>query len=343
VGIEYIDAFDYNQQIDITQRYDKVSGNYNAGISYGRNDSGLILSNGYVQRDIGVPRTHWVVGIALRIISHPLSSLPFLTWIYSTNNNAQAHITINSSRKLEARRGGVGGPLLGSSTTPLDLNVWYYVEWELNIDDTFGISKIWLNNQVVLNLQLVDTKTINELTADTLRIGYQNNNSFYNFVWHLDDLYVKSIITPEPDPHLGNCKIKTIKPTSDAGPNTWTVSGAVNHFDAVDQVPNDNTDYITTTTNGVIDVFGMQDLSLATNDQIFAIQTNIVAKGDSTSEQIRTKLKINSTLYDGFVQPITSTTDYKGYTQTFETNPETNVVWTSNNVDDTDFGVEYVT
>ncbi len=348
MGIEYIDGFEYVLTTHVTQRWPTTAGNYSTDTDAGRKNRGLILSNGYVHRRIGAERNRWVVGAAFRFRLTQNTSIPIMQWIRSATGGKQTTLSLRADRRLEVRRGDGGGPVISTSSTSQTLNIheWYYIEWDLNLDDTFGVSRVYVNGSLWMNPQPpLDTALVGPLVADSLRLGYQNNNNYYDFTFNYDDLYVKSIIS-EPEPYvLGSCHVSVKAPDADTGTNQWYVGGTAAHYDAVDQVPNDDTDYVSPTGLNQLELYSITPTApdISATATIHTVQANIVSKATSgRGEKTRFRFLLNGNQYASGVNHVSTVAGgYAAHTETFENNPDTNNKWTPDDIDGGQFGMEY--
>ena len=104
--------------------------------------------------------------------------------------------------------------------------------------------------------------------------------------------------------------------------------------------PNDDTDYILTSTAGARDTHTLGNLPVITSPTIRGIQHSISArKDDAGTRQIKSCLKSGATTQ---VHATTHTlsTSYLYYTSIWETNPDTAAAWTTSAIDGLEAGPE---
>ena len=279
MAVLFMDGYDYYNTV--SQRYEVVSLS-NAGLSisndgrFGANAIGIrgdsYASTG-VQKILASNYQTLIVGVAFYLYS-TTDAFDLLALMDGTS--AQVNIGLSSgTRKLEVRRGGGPGTgtLLGTGSTTLMLNTWYYIEAKVKIDPSTGTVEVRLNgNSGSPEISLTGQNTRNTANsyANRLQLGYTVfGGSFPRMLW--DDVYVCDTTGSPTNDFLGDVRIETKYP-SGAGNSAQFTPSAGSNYQCVDETPpNDDTDYVEDGTVGHKDTYAYQDLT-ATAGTVYAVQ-----------------------------------------------------------------------
>lgn len=139
---------------------------------------------------------------------------------------------------------------------------------------------------------------------------------------------------------IGNTKIQGIVP-SGAGTTTQWDPSTGNNYACVDETPPSDTDYVSTNTTNEIDTYAMGDLAGAiTSIKCVQIQARAAYEGAPTPTKIQ--LGCRSGGADYFATDISPGSTFAGITKLLETDPATEVAWTSDGVNAAEFGIKAV-
>jgi hypothetical protein len=292
----------------------------------------------------------WIVG-ARFFWSNPATS-PGTIHILCDGTSAQCGLSVNGSSKLFAWRNSTA-TVLGTGTTSLLANSWYYIEMDATIaGGTSGSIKVNIDGTQELNLTSINTQqTGNAFASNYLcQLGDGITNGFS------DDHY---LLDPSSGPYntfLGPCRVETLFPTSAGSTIQWTPNASTN----VSQIQDSSYDGDTTfnsTTGAAIDLFGHGAIT-GTPAQIYAARVCAIArKDDNTQVGFRTKLVSGSTTANGTTTNIA--TGYNISTQNvfangpgpnnnppenndiYVTDPATGVAWTATGIGASIIGYEH--
>jgi len=221
---------------------------------------------------------------------------------------------------------------LAGSTHVVNLGFSYYVGlfshfqiyWVGSTSST-GVFRLWINSRLALDLNNVQT-AVSVNTADRI----------YGDVGVYDDLW---ITTGEL---LGDIKVHHLVPNStvSASWSRYPSSLTANH-EAVDELnPNDDTDYVYTSTAGATDVYEFTDLP-ATASAVRAVGIHTMArKDDAGSRSMRSFLRIGATNYPGATVNLPDS--YAWIKDYWLQNPATGTDWTVADVNNLRAGVELI-
>ena len=177
--------------------------------------------------------------------------------------------------------------VLGTSAAgTITLGAFQYIEIEATISDTIGTFNVYVDGVSVLALTNVDTRNGTPTTVNQVQIG----SGSIQIAALFDDLYVTDTAT-----RLGECRVEPLVPTSDAAVAFVPSTGASN-FALVDEATvNGDTDYVSGSTVGDSDLYGLGDLS-DTPTTIHAVVVSAFAeKTDAASRSIGLQAKSGAT------------------------------------------------
>ena len=219
------------------------------------------------------------------------------------------------------------GTQVGSTVTcSIGSGVYHWLEMHYKIGtSTSGIFELWIDGVQQINLTGVNTSAYGNTTFTSFTFG-GNNNALTGFI---DDMYIVVPGGANNTGRLGDSRIETLRPTSDAGPNNGTPSAGTSHFAMVNEVQNDGATTTITVTNasGQEELFGMASLA-GTPTTISAVKVAVVAEettaGTCTVEAV---LVSGGTKAVGASAPLT--TAFGVVSNFWEADPNTSAAWTA--------------
>lgn len=250
-------------------------------------------------------------------------------------------VRINGSRQVEVYRGDVAtGTLLATSTATVPNDAYAYVEIEASINDSTGHVKVWIDDALDINISSQDTQNGGTGVPDRFRLGKLSHAGSSDF--EVDDFYILDSSGAELNARLTSAvRIDCLTPSGAGSSTQWTPSAGSNYQCVDDTPPNEDTDYVSAGSTGLIDLYAMGDLPVSPA-AIKAVMVGMVArKDDAGPNEIRTKLKSGSTTQDGATR--TLTTSYAGFADIYTTDPDTSNSWSESGVNAIEAGVERVT
>lgn len=283
------------------------------------------------QKSLGYNVTQFAVGHAIQQFSYDNEVFDNIFMYFQLiGSGNQLYINQKPNGLLTAL--GEGAALLATSTAPIALNVWQFIEYEVGIANSGGFVRIYLDGALILNASNVDTQDQTGTGIDQLFFGPTDNNA-QNF--EIDDLYVTDTAN-----RLGDCRVETLRPTADSTPEQWTPSTGTNSTAVLDEtLINGDTDYIASSTVGQKTQVAMGNMS-ASPERIWAVQSSFTArKDDATARAARGYLSSPSGNQDGADR--TMLTTYQKFSDIYETDISTSgAEWTKTAVDALEVGVE---
>jgi hypothetical protein len=225
------------------------------------------------------------------------------------------------------------GTTLATGTTPIvtGSGVWYYLELKVHVSATVGTVELRLNGASTAECSATGVNTGASNIDNVLIAGTSG------FTDH-DDTYVVDTSGSSPtNTFLGDARVETSYPTANGANTAWT--GAFGDVD--DASPNDDTDYISSSTPGDRETYTITDISVSTG-VVYAVQTNLVArKDDAGVRTIAPVIRISGTDYDGTTTAGLSTS-YLGYQQIYDRLDPSGAAWSIATVNAMEAGVKEV-
>ena len=156
----------------------------------------------------------------------------------------------------------------------------------------------------------------------------------------LDDLYILDATQGANTTRLGDCRIATLLPTANAGPNNGTPSAGA-AYACVSEARWNTTDYVTlTNTTGQEELYSMGSLPM-TPTAVFGVRVlSIADKSDSGAAGFYPAVKSGGVEGDATGVPILTT--WARQYGIFETDPSTSAAWTASAVNAMACGVKVV-
>jgi len=342
MALIFTEGFDaYTSDADAEQRGWHIESGIGVAISsdYRRGDSGygVGMNSSYAfYRYLPTTYTTVYVGFAqLKRQNGTPSPDMSNAWFYVGDESGahQVQLHINADHSISAWLGD-HSTLLGSTAAgvyPTSTSQWNYWEVKVTIDNSAGEVVLRKNEEVVLNLTSQDTKYGSDY------IGRLYWRPVYNNIGiSLDDIYVDS------SQFHGNCVVKTFMPDSDSATHTdFERSGGSFDYECVDEIPpNDDTDYIKSSTVGHISTFGITTGSLNTVKGINVKNFARLVGGGTRS--IKPIVRSNGADYQGTEVEVTTGPTYicEPTAGIWETDPDDSNAWTQTKLEAAEFGLE---
>lgn len=310
---------DYNY-IQISTAYSRFSGGEGALID------GTAF---YLQKDFGANYSTLVLGVAARfgVSTTPTynSGAPTFAF-YDTDGGATQIACYFDGYDLLVYR-GLGTALLGTASNVFtNWNEWRYIEIKLTFNSTSGVVVVKSNETELLNLSSQNTQA----TANAYANHFTMKGAYSGVDIHYDDLYID-----DANFH-GDVRVHTFNPDSDGTHSDFTASAGSNYQCVDEGQPNDDTDYVYSSTVGHKDTYGITTGSLYTVKG--AQLTNYVRKDDAGTRKIKPLCRSNSTDYQG--SEVDLDTSYRAVTELWENDPADSNAWTQTKLEAAEFGLE---
>jgi hypothetical protein len=194
--------------------------------------------------------------------------------------NAGGHspffLVLNNAAQIEFHNDS--GTLLATCPQVLLANTWYYVETTVHIDSVAGTASMQIDGALQFAITGVNTQG-----------GAPDNlyDSLFAFITGFDEVAIDDVYVKDTLGFLGERRVILCPPVSDGAPLNWTPSTGITHFNLVNEVPPDgDTSYVSSSTPGDIDTYGMLALPYAPAI-IDAVQMSVyVRKDDAGTREV---------------------------------------------------------
>jgi hypothetical protein len=244
---------------------------------------------------------------------------------------------VNDTGTVKLYRGSNIGTLLATAAATYTTGVWRHYEIKVTIADAGGTVEVRIDGTVALTFT-GDTRQSTTGTAGVDRITF-GGASNSNGAW--DDIYILDASGSVANDFIGDVRVNTLAPTSDAAVQFTRSTGASNYLCVDEGKMNSDTDYVESATVGHIDRYGYADLA-ASVATVYAVQpTTWCRKTDATARTMRNKLVSGATTSNG--SSFTLTTTYQAMATPLTLDPNTSAQWTVSNANAATAGFEVLT
>ena len=249
-------------------------------------------------------------------------------------------LAVAADGTVAVRQQNEGGTVIATTGPEVfRFGVWNYIEVKVLLSDTVGTVAVKLNGETVISdiAGNKDTCYGTYSAWNQIEFAALSGNAYY------DDIYVCDGSGSVNNDFLGECRVVTLLPQTDAvaaGSNAdFTPSAGTDHGALVDEAaPNDDTDYIASSTVNHVDSWHYP--ALGYTGTIKGVQMSLSAKKtDSGTRAIAAVTRPASTNRvhgtDHYIA-----TNYAYWRSIWELNPEDSAAWEVADVDGAEFGVK---
>lgn len=340
MALLFCDGFDHYATADILKKWTNRDAYTNTTITTGGRNGGKRLAlNGllssvyynFVSKTIAA-RQILICGFAFSVSILPTTILS--TFAFRDVATDQVAFRLNSDGTLTATRAGTA---LGTTVNNISAGTVYFIEVKVYIHSTLGTVDIKVNGQSWLSLTNVNTQTTGNPTANVLILGNISAGTGNSAIAYYDDLYICDNQGGVNDDFLGDVRIEALLPTGAGDFSQWTPS-AGNNYECVDEAtPNNDTDYVNSSTVGDVDTYAMNNMTGL--GQVLAVAVQPCARNDDAgARSITSVVRTGATNYDGANKALN--TDYLYYQHIWDINPGTAAAWTPSEVNAIQAGVK---
>lgn len=330
----HMDGFDeYNVLADMQMEYFTLAGSIvQSGGRYG----GGAYNAGNYQAGFGRalpsnPTDVWC-GFAINPTNGANINNDFQLFDFIGNNGSCIFITYNYTTSLFRvwlSQGGSAAIAIGYEAVLFVPGAWHWIEARCKLGTSTGVVEVWLDNVQLINLTNINTNPNTSSSITTMivtTVGAQGTQT--PFIGTYDDLYILDTSGGVNNTRLGDSRIETRIPVSDAGINDGTPSVSGPHYAMLNGVPWQNTNTVTlNNTSGQEELFNMSPLE-SSPATIFACRAiTIMEKTDGGTMTGRTVTKSSGTEADGPITPGLNIWCHIDGIQ--EVDPHTSAPWTA--------------
>ena len=228
---------------------------------------------------------------------------------------------------------GSGTTVLGTNVFAISLNTYHWVEIHYSISTTVGIIEVWVDGTQVLNLTGLNNTQTGQTSFNSIILGLE----YYTCSGNFDDWYILDTTGSYNNTRLGDSRIETLRPSSDAGPNDGVPSTSGAHYAMVNEMQwNTSNSIVLGSTSGNAEVFGMTSLSTAPTTIHGVRVLAVVEKTDGGTLLANAIVKSSGVEADG--NSTVLTTSFNHAFNIFEVDPNTNSPWTTPAINSMDCG-----
>lgn len=279
-----------------------------------------------------------IIGWAARCVETASASVPFFYVSPTATVSPSAGIYFQTVSSMNNTSNNAFNIMTGNGTIlyttaeteSFDVGIWNY--WELNIVSGNPSTVILRKNGVVV-FETTSGPSIAPLKYvawGSLRSGvFDNTRSLY-----IDDIYM--VDNSDGQGFLGEVRVTSLTPTSDVQAEFTPLSGTSN-FEMVDELGYDgNTTYVTSSTDGATDIYGMSNL-VYTPQTIYALRNTYFAQATSSPIYAQSVIETNGSTEIGPILGV-GASRYDPIMQMYEKNPVTNSDWLVSEVNSLNVG-----
>lgn len=337
--LRFIDGFDHYATADIGLKWPLTSGVFTIQSTAGRNGSGAVrfsVSGSQSLRRGFDNQATWIVGLAFKIDALPNgANMTFLRILDASTT--QLELSVNSASKLVVTRNGT---TIGTGTTTIVANVFYFVEFMATISSSVTAGTCGVHLGGVSEIAIAggtNTKNTSNAFASVIEIGSTSGPG--TFLW-IDDLYICDSTGSPNNTYLGDVRVETIFPNAAGTSTSFTPTSGAN-YTCVNQVVEDgDTSYVSSATVNNIDTYLFASLA-TTPTTVFGLQTDVTSrKDDAGSRQVAAVVRHAGTDYIGATIGLAD--NYTLASEIRETNPATGSAWTATTVNALEAGIKLV-
>ena len=331
MAILWQDGFDlYNSQTDIGMAYTSISGTIVT--TGGRFGGGAWEAGSGLVRSIPASSEIWS-SFALNASSSGSSDRTIA--MFGSTSGIEDTVTYNPSTGLWKVWRGATSTVLNTTASMLTAG-WHWIDIHCKLSATVGVLELWIDGTQIINVTGANT-IYNSGITQLVTAHFGDNLYGQSLTMYIDDWIVNDLSGSINNGRVGDSRIETLVPTSDAGTNNATPSTGTSHYAVVDEPQFDVTDYLTMpNTSGDKEVFGHGAL-VSTPAIVHAVAVKMVSqKSDAGAYSLEPLVVSNTTEGDGSSQALT--TSWGIQSSVFEADPHTSAAWTYANVNSASIG-----
>jgi hypothetical protein len=359
-GFDWLDSTAVGQPVqDLIRQQTRTPSDMTTGtdsdVLEGRNGTGKSLQFNFVNQHLRTPLIHDSTGADVLFIGFAAKT----NSVWQNNKDwlriytgETVHINfryVTSTNVITMSRG-----ISVVATSPANLllpDVWQYIEFEINIDNTAGYVNMWVDGvQVWTSATNIDTMQTTGLTFDNVRFHMAG----LTLPCILDDVYVCDNTGTVNNTQLGDSTVELLLPTGDGSLSGWTPSSGTDHYAMVDDAPlaveHTEATYLTSTTDGV-ELFEYSSLpaTLPKTSVVHGLQVNSYLRRTDGISRFQAVAKVDASetsviAYGGGLgdDNLRENIDIFNYPAIFETSPASSDAWSHQDINNAEFGIKHI-
>jgi hypothetical protein len=340
VANRVLDSFDHYATAQLTNKWTQVFVSPAVTAAIGRNGTaGLRLGDSqYGLRKVSSAADQYhYVGVGVKVSSvTPGADVPIFS--FRDGASEQIDLRITTTGKLRVTRGGT---TLATGTFVFTIGVYAYVEFAVKIHDTTGTYDVWINGGATPDItgSGADTQTTANANADTFLLFGRTAGLGQT---DLDDAFWNSN-NAGAETRWGDTRCEYIRPSGNGNSSQWVGSdgNSVDNYLLVDETsPNDDTDYVASSTVNDLDLYTFTDVTPTTGGVKLVVEYLWARKDDAGTRTIAGATREGGTTSVGANQDLS--TSYNYYREAWALNPRTAAAWSISEVNGSEFGAKEI-
>jgi hypothetical protein len=351
MAILYMDGFDaadYTQRWNISQEHGSfaptlglVTGRFGTGQAVSIKSSGSSQAGGLAHAITASTTFRFGAAVCVTAISPGDFPLLVIPGLGGTVGNITVQGTSMGSivvRKHSSSYGAwqtISSTIIATSSENYSINQWFYFEVEYTPgSNPNGRVIVRKNGNVIIDFT-GDTRSTTAITkSDAIIIagGYSAGPTVY---W--DDIYVNDSAGAQNNTFMGDVEVKLLSPNGNGAHSDFvgSDSNSTDNYDLINDAT--FTDYVESSTVGAKDSYLLENVS---NVNVHAVQSVVRgAQAGGGMAAIKPFVRVSGVDYPGSTQYLGQQTVSMNI---YEVNPATATVWTDNDINGTEVGVEVV-
>jgi len=215
---------------------------------------------------------------------------PIVTLSDAAGNNHLTLALITSTARLNLYRGNTGsigqtsGTLVGTGTVAFTSDVWHVIEFYAKIADSGGVATIKVSGITDIDFSGDTANSANEYVG-TVFFGACGVSAAAEGAadYYYDDIAINDTTGASENTWPGLSGVYLLLPAADGNATTWTRSTGASNWALVDELPNNTTDYVSSSVADAIDQYTLTSLCPAINTINFIEPTFQAALGAAGS------------------------------------------------------------
>ena len=329
----FCDSFDH--YTTIAQKW-TLSATASMSAGNGRNGTAaLSLSSiwsggGYVTKTLTSSPQTLIAGVAWKTPAITAGVIPLG---FLDNGTIQCDVRLDAAGHLLITRNGT---TLATSTNSILVDIWYYLELKVTIDNSpNGQATLKVNGVTWASVVNGDTQATANASANQVKCNHvlATSSTLY------DDLYVCDDQGSYNKDFLGDVRVECIMPDGAGATADWDPSAGAN-YECVDEIPPDSdTTYVSTATATEVDTYEFDDVTPTTGTVLAVVTYMFARKDDAGARVINSVVRPVATDYASGASHSVGDS-YAYYSDIYEENEEVAGVWTIATVNASEFGVK---
>jgi hypothetical protein len=279
----------------------------------------------------------WTLGFNYRNGGGTAVTYPFIRLSQAGTEGAGTPVNLSVTANFALVVAGTTGNLVSTANDIVTASDWHHVELQAYCHTTNGTIELRVDGATVATVNDVNTGgSSSNMNYSEVLIASPGHVTYAAII---DDVYVCDGSGNTNNSFLGPCRVTTLFPTSDAGPNQGTPSTGNDHYALIDEVQVDTSSTYITVLDGDQELFGYADLT--TEGAVKGVcLTTLSAPIGANGNKLKSLLKSGNSTSNYAAKYIRGGGVYSAVQQISETNPDTSNAWTPSEIDSGSFGFE---